>query len=263
VRTFSKIPEWEVRAITRNPASETARSLAATIPGIKVVKADLDDVKSLKAAFEGASAIFGVTDFWQFVPQYRSATQKALDQVKVQYNNEITATNTTTTWNEACFLREFQQGKNIIDAAAQVVASSIVEQGMPQLERLVLSSLSNARKASDGKYTWVYHFDSKAQFVKYLELKAGEGGLIYQALLSRTSFVQMGYYLDNWKMNPFFMPRKVRLFINLMAQRCLALLIAAIHNLAGSFVLTNKSLGRGRNHCLPVHHSFRDQHCKW
>ena len=68
VHIFSKIPGWEVRTITRNPGSEAARALGLSLPGIKVVKADLDDVESLKSAFKDANAIFGVTDFWQFMP---------------------------------------------------------------------------------------------------------------------------------------------------------------------------------------------------
>ncbi|KAK5046220.1 hypothetical protein LTR84_008363 [Exophiala bonariae] len=201
VRTFSKIPGWEVRAITRKPDSEAARRLKNSTPNITIYKADLDDVESLKAAFEGADAIFGVTDFWQFVPQYRGNTQEVWDQAKAQYSHGVPldTSNAKATWNEVCYLREFQQGKNIIDAAAHAV---------PGLETLVLSSLSDAQKASNGKYTWVYHFDSKAHYVKYLKSKAESGESSYQLLLKKTSYLQMGYYLDNWKMNPFFTPKK-------------------------------------------------------
>lgn len=202
VRTFSKIPGWKVRAITRSLDSEAARALADSVPCIQVVKADLDDVESLKAAFGDVDAIFGVTDFWQFLPQYQNSTQEVWDQVKAQYSDGAppSPSNGETTWNEASYLREFQQGKNIIDAAAQVASG---------LDRLVLSSLSDARKTSGGKYTWVYHFDSKAHYVNYLKSKAASGESKYQLLLDRTSYVQMGYYLDNWKMNPFFTPKKV------------------------------------------------------
>jgi uncharacterized protein YbjT (DUF2867 family) len=33
--------------------------------GAEVVKADLDDVESLKKAFAGAHAVYGVTNFWE------------------------------------------------------------------------------------------------------------------------------------------------------------------------------------------------------
>ncbi len=49
------------RAITRNPASEKARALAAK--GAEVVAADLDDEASLAAAYTGAHGVFGVTNY--------------------------------------------------------------------------------------------------------------------------------------------------------------------------------------------------------
>jgi uncharacterized protein YbjT (DUF2867 family) len=51
------------RAITRDPGKDKARSLAAR--GATVVKADLDDVASLKQAFAGAYGAFCVTNFWE------------------------------------------------------------------------------------------------------------------------------------------------------------------------------------------------------
>jgi uncharacterized protein YbjT (DUF2867 family) len=53
--------EFGCRAITRNPSSETARSLAAQ--GIEVVAADLDDEASLNKAFAGAHGVYGVTNY--------------------------------------------------------------------------------------------------------------------------------------------------------------------------------------------------------
>ena len=51
------------RAVTRNPEKDKAKALAAR--GAEVVKADLDDVESLKKAFAGAHGVFGVTNFWE------------------------------------------------------------------------------------------------------------------------------------------------------------------------------------------------------
>ncbi|KEF60563.1 uncharacterized protein A1O9_02124 [Exophiala aquamarina CBS 119918] len=109
------------------------------------------------------------------MPLCRPSTQEVWDQVRARFDNSLTATDTPTTWNEACFLREFQQGKNIIDAAAQIA---------PRLEILALSSLSNAM--SNSKHTWVWGFDSKAQSVKYLTSKAGEGAdgtIIFRSII--------------------------------------------------------------------------------
>ena len=183
-RRFAGITGWEVRGITRNVESPAALELSKI--GVKLVQADLNDMNSLKAAFEGANAIFGVTDFWQFVQHpttFEIAKSKGI------------------TWNEACFLQEVQQGKNIVDAAA-----SVADKG--DLECLVFSSLSDVEKASKGKYTWAYHFTGKAAIVRYLQEKAGESPQ-YRSLFEKTSYVQIGNYLDNWEKNPIFRPTRV------------------------------------------------------
>jgi uncharacterized protein YbjT (DUF2867 family) len=74
---------FTARAITRNPNSDKAKALADA--GAEVVTADLDDVKSLKKAFEGAHGAFCVTNFWEhFKPekelsQARNMAQAAKD----------------------------------------------------------------------------------------------------------------------------------------------------------------------------------------
>ena len=51
------------RAITRDPNKDKARELAAK--GAEVVRADIDDVESLKKAFAGAHGAYCVTNFWE------------------------------------------------------------------------------------------------------------------------------------------------------------------------------------------------------
>ena len=51
------------RAITRDPNKEAARALAAG--GAEIVRADIDDVESVKKAFDGAYGAFCVTNFWE------------------------------------------------------------------------------------------------------------------------------------------------------------------------------------------------------
>ncbi len=51
------------RAITRDTSKDKAKALAAA--GAEVVKADLDDVESLKKAFAGAYGVYAVTNFWE------------------------------------------------------------------------------------------------------------------------------------------------------------------------------------------------------
>jgi uncharacterized protein YbjT (DUF2867 family) len=52
VNVMKKTPGWTVRAVTRNPESEAAKKLAAE--GVEVVKADMEDEESLRAAFKAS-----------------------------------------------------------------------------------------------------------------------------------------------------------------------------------------------------------------
>jgi len=133
-----------------------------------MVAADLDDVNSLKAAFKGSNAIFGVTDFWQ--------------QVAVPGNHQKAA-ETGTSINVIAHDAEVQQGKNIVDAAA---AAAIED----TLEILVLSVLSDSKKWSHGKITWNYHFDGKWRFIEYLKQT-------YPSLYKKTSQFHAGFYITN------------------------------------------------------------------
>lgn len=56
----------------------------------------------------------------------------------------------------------------------------------------MLSTLSEARKWSNGTIKWNLHFDAKAEAVNYLKST-------YPDLLAKTSFVHLGYYASNWK----------------------------------------------------------------
>jgi uncharacterized protein YbjT (DUF2867 family) len=74
---------FTARAITRNVNSDKAKALADA--GAEVVAADLDDMKSLKQAFEGAHGAFCVTNFWEHlkpekeISQARNMAQAAKD----------------------------------------------------------------------------------------------------------------------------------------------------------------------------------------
>jgi uncharacterized protein YbjT (DUF2867 family) len=52
---------WRVRAVTRNPAGEKARALAAR--GAEVVQADMEDSASLAGAFDGIERVFSVQNW--------------------------------------------------------------------------------------------------------------------------------------------------------------------------------------------------------
>jgi uncharacterized protein YbjT (DUF2867 family) len=54
---------FKLRALTRKPESDKAKALAAQ--GVEVVKGDLDDAASLKAALKGAWGVFAVQNTWE------------------------------------------------------------------------------------------------------------------------------------------------------------------------------------------------------
>src|SRR4051794_8244453 len=56
-------PDYRVRAVTRKPDGDAARSL--TQLGAEVVVADLDDAGSVQRAMQGAHGVYCVTNFWE------------------------------------------------------------------------------------------------------------------------------------------------------------------------------------------------------
>ena len=177
VDTFLGESGWKIRALTRNASSASAQKLKAK--GVhEVVAATLDDPTSLVEAFKGAHTVFSVTDFWGL---YYNPS-----------NNEKAAA-TGEAKNIWAAKYEEQQGKNVFDAAAKTEG----------LERLIFSGLSNATKWSKGKYSHVYHFDSKALAAEY-------GEATYPDLWKKTSILQVGFYLSNLLLYPFMKPQKVR-----------------------------------------------------
>ena len=119
VDTLLEEGKYSLRAITRNPDSAKAKSLAAR--GIEVVKADVNDLDSLKNAFHGTFAVFAVTDF--FEPFGQHGPQKAMEV-------------------ETC------QGMNLAKAAASTNT----------LQHYIWSTLPNGMRISGGKYM-IPHFE--------------------------------------------------------------------------------------------------------
>ncbi|KAI1819269.1 hypothetical protein F4861DRAFT_150793 [Xylaria intraflava] len=164
-RTFLSLPNWHVRAITRQPSSEKASQIAKL--GCEVVQADLDDQASLSRAFEGVHAIFLNTDFWE---PYRSP---ALSRAEKDEKSEIS------------YEKEVRHGKNAVLAAA----------GVPTLERLVYSALGPMRAASNGKYPTSYHWETKAAIVDYIEREQPD-------FAKKASFIYIGAYMTNRLISP-------------------------------------------------------------
>lgn len=84
---------FDVRAFTRNPESSAARELQAA--GAEIVRGDLDDRASIRAALEGVYGVFGVTNFWEH------------------------------------FGKEEQQGKNLINAVAGSNVEHLIYSSLP------------------------------------------------------------------------------------------------------------------------------------
>ncbi|KAH7271895.1 hypothetical protein B0J15DRAFT_577103 [Fusarium solani] len=173
VDTFLNEPNWRVRGITRNSSSRKAEALKRR--GVEVVQANLDDPASLVPAFEGANAIFLVSDFWAI------------------YNELAGRPNAHPgkSLNEQAKERETQQLNNAIDVAAE----------LPSLSRLVISSLPHAAKLTAGKYTHIYHYESKADAEDYAKEK-------YPDLWSKTSVFKGGFFLSNFTDHPMSQPTK-------------------------------------------------------
>ena len=69
--------DFTARVLTRDPNSDKAKELAKL--GAEVVAADVDDVASLKRAFQGAYGAFCVTFFWaHFSPERELANAAAM-----------------------------------------------------------------------------------------------------------------------------------------------------------------------------------------
>jgi len=119
------------RAITRDPGKDKAKALAAR--GAEVVKADLDDVESLKRAFAGAYAVYGVTNFWE---HFSADKEKA-------------------------------QAKNIAEAARAAGVTHVIWSTLEDTRKLMAPD-DKRMPFLQGKYR-VPHFDAKAEANAYFE----------------------------------------------------------------------------------------------
>lgn len=129
VKSFLSDSEYRVRGITRNPDSEKSQDLKRQ--GVEVVKADIGDKTSLDKAFEGAYAIFAVTDY------YETFFSKGKD---------------------VAMETEFQNGCNLARAASRV----------PTLRRYIWSTLPFTSHLSGGQAI-VPHFEGKARVDQYIK----------------------------------------------------------------------------------------------
>lgn len=121
-----KNPNYRLRAITRDPSKDGARALVER--GVEVIRADLNDIDSLRSAFSGAYAIYAYTNFFD-TPFISEDIYQASEKL------------------------EAQQAKNAALAAAET----------PTLEHYIWSSTPNAIVQSAGKHDKIRFFNSKSR----------------------------------------------------------------------------------------------------
>ncbi|KAJ2692894.1 hypothetical protein GGH99_001445 [Coemansia sp. RSA 1285] len=91
LRALHATGKYSIVAVTRDVSSASANKIKTDYPDVKLATADLDDVESLKQAFEDVDIVFGVTQYLQ---------PKILSRIA---SGDLDA--------------EFKQGKNVTDAA--------------------------------------------------------------------------------------------------------------------------------------------------
>lgn len=123
--------EFTVRAITRNTDSDNAKALRDL--GAEVVGADLDDIESLKRAFDGAYGAFCLTNFWEhFSPE-----------------------------------KEAQQARNMAEAARSTGVEHVIWSSLEDTRELV--PLDDDRMPTLMEKYKVPHFDAKGEANEYFE----------------------------------------------------------------------------------------------
>jgi len=116
---------FTARALTRDPNSDKAKALAAL--GAEVVKADVDDVASLRRAYESAHGAYCVTFFWEHMKPER----------------------------------ELAQARNLAQAAKEARVAHVIWSTLEDTRKLVPLS-DNRMPTLGGKYK-VPHFDAKGE----------------------------------------------------------------------------------------------------
>jgi uncharacterized protein YbjT (DUF2867 family) len=137
VRHLLASGRYEVRCLTRNPQSLASIALAEA--DAELFQGDLDDVRSIAAALRGCQAVFGVTNYWEH------------------------------------FDREFDQGRNLIDAIHY-----------SEVQHTVLSTAPHAKRLSGGQME-VPACDAKARMQDYAR----------ERQLSAT-YLHVAFYFENF-----------------------------------------------------------------
>jgi uncharacterized protein YbjT (DUF2867 family) len=148
-----KSGEFTARALTRNPDSDKAKELAKM--GAEVVRADLNNLESLKKAFAGACGVYGVTNFWEhFSPEEEKA-----------------------------------QAANIAAAAKEANVKHVIWSSLDDTRKWIPLS-DNRMPTLQGKYK-VPHFDAKGESNKYFT-ESGVPTTIFNTVFYWENFIYFG-----------------------------------------------------------------------
>jgi hypothetical protein len=120
---------YKIRGLTRNLLSPESQILISR--GVEMVSAEMEDEESLVRAFEGASVIFAVTDFYETFRE-------------------------TNPW--IAMETEYRRGTNLAKAAMKTAT----------LEHYVWSTLPSSYKISNRKF-FIPHFEVKARVDEYIK----------------------------------------------------------------------------------------------
>lgn len=181
VDAFRTLPNWHIRALTRDPTSAKAQAIPKS-DRITVVKADTNDWFSLLMAFDSCDAIFAVTDYWAPFsdPQLRKKHAIGPDP--------------GIAFRKWAFEDEINHGKNIAKAATVCAVNG-------KLKHFIWSGLPSPKSYSSGKYAGIYHFDSKAEITEYIKR-------FYPALARIMNVLYVGFYAGNMLVSQLMKPIK-------------------------------------------------------
>lgn len=143
---------FAARALTRKVHSDKAKALAQQ--GVEVVAADIDDVESVKKAFDGAYGTFCLTNFWEHF-----STEK-----------------------------EIAQAKNMAQAAKQAGVQHLIWSTLEDTRKWIPLS-DNRMPTLHGKYK-VPHFDGKGE----VDPVFGQAGVPTTLLLTSFYWDNMIYF---------------------------------------------------------------------
>lgn len=129
--------KFAVRILTRN--AKSPKAIALQEAGAEIAEGDLDDMQSLLPAMKDVYGVFGVTSFWEH------------------------------------YEKEYQHGKNLVDAVHQ-----------SGISHFVYSTLPNYKQLSGGKLS-VPHCDLKAELEEYTK-----------SLSIPATFMRIAFYYENF-----------------------------------------------------------------